>query len=219
MAQIYESMASIMSEIEAIGKNGYNSSQKFNYRGIDQVYNALQPLLAKHKVFTTPQVLEKHRIERVNKNGTVLAFVTLRMQYTFWTTDGSSVFCTVEGEGMDSGDKASNKAMAVAHKYALLQTFCIPTEDMVDPDSESHTLAVELVSTQELSNIRKAIKETGSDEVEFCAWLQVDRLEDVHKTNYEACMGALNKKRAALNKRASSTQKIVDNANAVSGQD
>ena len=140
MAAIYESMAAIMADLSAIGKDQRNQQQGFNYRGIDQVYNAIHPLLAKHKVFTTPDVLEKHRVERVNAKGTVLAFVTLRIKYTFWGADGSSVSCVVEGEGMDSGDKASNKAMAVAHKYAILQTFCIPTEDMPDPDAETHEL-------------------------------------------------------------------------------
>lgn len=140
MSEIYKAMSAIMADMDAIGKDQRNQQQGFNYRGIDQVYNVLHPLLAKHKVFTTPEVLEKQRDERVNAKGTVLAFVTLRIRYTFWCHDGSSVSCVVEGEGMDSGDKASNKAMAVAHKYALLQTFCIPTEDMVDPDAESHEL-------------------------------------------------------------------------------
>ena len=47
----------------------------------------------------------------------------------------------VIGEGMDSGDKATNKAMAIAYKYACFQTFCIPTEEMKDPDSECHEVA------------------------------------------------------------------------------
>ena len=38
---------------------------------------------------------------------------------------------------MDSGDKATNKAMAIAMKYALFQVFCIPTEEMKDPDAET----------------------------------------------------------------------------------
>ena len=46
--------------------------------------------------------------------------------------------CVVVGEGMDSGDKASNKAMSVALKYACFQLFMIPTEEMVDPDAETH---------------------------------------------------------------------------------
>lgn len=141
MSEIFKAIPAIMADMDAIGKDQRNQQQGFNYRGIDQVYNALHPLLAKHKVFTTPEVLEKSRDERVNAKGTVLAFVTLRIRYTFWCADGSSVSCVVEGEGMDSGDKASNKAMAVAHKYALLQTFCIPTEDMVDPDAESHEIS------------------------------------------------------------------------------
>jgi hypothetical protein len=134
-------MTAIMADMDAIGKNQKNQQQGFMYRGIDQVYNALHPVMAKHKVFTTPEVLDKTREERTNKNGTVLAFVSLRVKYTFWASDGSSVFCIVEGEGMDSGDKATNKAMAVAHKYAMLQAFCIPTEDMIDPDSQSHEVA------------------------------------------------------------------------------
>lgn len=139
--KIFEAMAGLMTDLTAIGKDQKNVQQGFKYRGIDQVYNAIHPLLAKHKIFTTPEVLDKTREERTNAKGTVLAFVTMRIKYTFWTDDGSSVSCTVEGEGMDSGDKASNKAMAIAHKYALLQTFCIPTEDMDDPDSQVHEVA------------------------------------------------------------------------------
>lgn len=139
--KIFEAMAGVMEDLTAIGKDQKNVQQGFKYRGIDQVYNALHPLLARHKIFTTPEVLDKAREERTNAKGTVLAFVTMRVKYTFWTDDGSSVSCTVEGEGMDSGDKASNKAMAIAHKYALLQTFCIPTEDMDDPDAQVHEVA------------------------------------------------------------------------------
>ena len=59
-----------------------------------------------------------------------------KIRYDFFTDDGSKVSCTVIGEGMDTGDKATNKAMSIAFKYACFQTFCIPTEDMDDPDAE-----------------------------------------------------------------------------------
>lgn len=135
---IHKKMVAIMSEIGSIGKDQTNQAQRFNYRGIDDVYNALHSIMAKHGVFSVPSVVEKSREERVNKNGTVLAFTTITMKYTFYAEDGSSVECIVEGEGMDSGDKSSNKAMAVAHKYALLQCFCIPTAEQKDPDAESY---------------------------------------------------------------------------------
>ena len=135
---IFEAMAAVMEDVEAIGKDKTNAQQGFNYRGIDQVYNDLHPILAKYKIFTTPKVLANEREERTTTKGGTLFYSRVTMQYTFWTADGSSVECSVIGEGMDSGDKATNKAMAVAHKYALLQTFCIPTEDMPDPDAQTH---------------------------------------------------------------------------------
>lgn len=139
--KIYGQMAKIMAEITAIAKDKKNEQQGFKYRGIDDVYNTINPLLAKHGVFMTSRVIDKVRDERTNAKGTVLAFTCLRIEYTFWADDGSSVSTEVEGEGMDSGDKSSNKAMAVGHKYALLQAFCIPTQDLDDPDAEVHEAA------------------------------------------------------------------------------
>lgn len=138
MSDIYTAINKIMARVGHIGKDRSNQQQGFKYRGIDDAYNALNPLLAEFGVFTVPEVLEKTREERTNSKGTTLAFTCLRMKYTFYAQDGSSVSAVVEGEGMDSGDKSSNKAMAVAHKYALLQVFCIPTEEQKDPDAESH---------------------------------------------------------------------------------
>lgn len=112
--------------------------QGFMYRGIDAVMNALNPALIKHKVFVVPEVLEQTREERTNAKGTTLIYSIVKVKYTFFAEDGSSVSSIVIGEGMDSGDKATNKAMSIAFKYACFQVFCIPTEEMVDPDAESH---------------------------------------------------------------------------------
>ena len=136
---IYQAMAEILAEIPSIGKDNKNKDQGFKYRGIDDVYNALHPLLAKHKVFMAPTVLSRASEDRATKNGGALQCVTLSVEYRFFHADGSSISCTVMGEGRDTSDKATNKAMASAHKYALLQTFCIPTEDIGqdDPDAET----------------------------------------------------------------------------------
>jgi hypothetical protein len=139
--KIHAAMCDILGELDAIGKNARNQQQGFNYRGIDDVYNAINPLLAKHRVYMTAQVIGKTREERTNAKGTVLAFTCLHMRYRFVAEDGSFAETEAEGEGMDSGDKSSNKSMAVAHKYALLQAFCIPTKDLDDPDAETHEVA------------------------------------------------------------------------------
>ena len=158
---IYAAMCAVMKDMVAIGKDSTNQQQGFKFRSIDAVYNALNPLLAKHGVFTAPKVLEKTREERANSKGTVLAFTCLRMEYTFWASDGSSVSCVVEGEGMDSGDKSANKAMAIAHKYALLQTFCIPTEEQKDPDAEVHEVRPDPRRAEFIDMLEGAFKDGG----------------------------------------------------------
>lgn len=141
MSDIYQAITDIMSEGYAITKDKRNQKQGYVYRGIDDVMNTFQPLLAKHHVFVVPEVLERERQERVTykdgKQSGTLLYSILTMRYTFYAEDGSSVSAVVIGEGMDSGDKASNKAMAVAMKYAMFQVFCIPTEEMPDPDEDT----------------------------------------------------------------------------------
>ncbi len=127
-----------MAEIGHIGKEKRNQQQGFMYRGIDDVMNALQPALVKHNVSIVPEVLEHTREERTTAKGGNLIYSICRVKFSFYADDGSSVSAIVVGEGMDSGDKATNKAMSVAFKYACFQTFCIPTEEMQDPDAETH---------------------------------------------------------------------------------
>ncbi|WP_207656865.1 ERF family protein [Clostridium sp. chh4-2] len=138
-AKIYGTINSVMSEIGAIGKEK-RSQQGFNYRGVDDVMNALAPAFIKNKLFVVPEVLEQSREERSTAKGGMLIYSICKIKYTFFAEDGSHVEVITIGEGMDSGDKATNKAMSIAFKYACFQIFCIPTEEMVDPDAEGHTL-------------------------------------------------------------------------------
>jgi len=140
---IYGALSAVMSELSAIGKDSENKGQGFKFRGIDAVYNELHPLMAKHKIFTVPRVIDLlARKERESRNGGVLAFTLLKIEYDFVSgVDGSKITVgPIIGEGMDSGDKGTNKAMAIAHKYALFQLFLIPTEKSDDPDAETHNV-------------------------------------------------------------------------------
>lgn len=137
---IYSAISNIMAEIGPIAKEKTNTQQGFKYRGVDDVMNALQQYLIKNKVFIVPETLEHMREDRLSSKGNALIYSICKIKYTFYAEDGSNVIAVVVGEGMDSGDKATNKAMAVAFKYACFQVFCIPTEEMKDPDSETHEL-------------------------------------------------------------------------------
>jgi hypothetical protein len=151
--QIYGLMAQILSDVESIGKGRRNDQQGYAFRGIDDVYNMVHPLMSRHQVFCVPRMLAQDTSERITASGTTLRFVQLSMAYDFFAPDGSHVTAEVMGEAMDAGDKASNKAMSAAHKYALLQTFCIPTGDVPDADYTTHP---------EITGERKQVSKSSS---------------------------------------------------------
>lgn len=139
---IYESICKVMEDVGAIGKDKKNTSgSPFMYRGVDDVMNALNPAMVKNKIFVVPEVLEQSREDRTTNRGNSIIYSICRIKYTFYAEDGSNVAAVVIGEAFDTGDKATNKAMSIAFKYACFQVFCIPTEEMQDPDAESHELA------------------------------------------------------------------------------
>lgn len=138
-ASIYQRLAAILAELPAIGKTQRNAQQGFNFRGIDDVLNALNPLLGKYGVFAVPEVLERISDERTTRNGGVMYVTNLHVRYTFYGPAGDSVSGTAWGEGTDSGDKATPKAMTGAMKQVLFQTFAINTEEMANQDSDHHT--------------------------------------------------------------------------------
>ena len=141
--KIFALIPKIMSEVGVIEKTRTNSQQGsgYKFRGIDDVYSALHPLLHKHGVFFTPSVQDSIREERTSKSGGTLIYTVLKVKYTFYADDGSTFDVIVPGEAMDSGDKSSNKAMSAALKYALLQVFCIPTEEEKDTEYHAHEVA------------------------------------------------------------------------------
>ena len=152
---IYSLIGQAMKKVGAIGKDSVNEQQRYKFRGIDAVYNALNPVMSELGLFICPEILDHRREERKSVNTynnqtkeTILKYSILTIKYTIYAPDGSNVSCVVVGEGMDSGDKASNKAMSVALKYAMFQLLMIPTEEMVDPDRETHEVTSGAISPE-----------------------------------------------------------------------
>ena len=127
--KVYAAISGVASALaeQGIRKEKKQGSQvNYAFRGIDDIYNALAPEL----------------VERTSKSGGALFYITVRGDFDFVSTeDGSIHTVTTYGEAMDSGDKATNKAMSIAYKYAAFQAFCIPTEETaIDADAEVHHL-------------------------------------------------------------------------------
>jgi hypothetical protein len=157
--KIYEAISNVMRDVGIVGKNNFNQIQKYKFRSIDDVMNALNPAMVKNHVFVSPTILDQKRSERETSKGGVLIYSVVTVRYTFYTDDGSSVEATVVGEAMDSGDKSMNKAMSAAFKYACFQVFCIPTEEMHDSEEQSD----ELKNQEMINNTDKSMIPTQGD--------------------------------------------------------
>ena len=147
--KVYKAIVAITKalSIGGISKDNKNTQQGYKFRGIDDVYNHLSGLLAANDLCIFPQVLSRSVLERQTKNGGNLFFVTVEVAYDLVSSiDGSKHTIKTFGEAMDSADKATNKAMSAAYKYACIQTFCIPTEGDNDADATTHEVASDGVS-------------------------------------------------------------------------
>lgn len=140
-----------MKNIGAVGKDQTNTQQGFKFRGIDQLINAAHPAFIKAGVFVTPEVISHDVIlkdvTRANGKAGVDKHVSILVKFTFHAEDGTSVASTIAAEGVDSGDKATNKALSAALKYALIQTLSVPTADMEDGDRTTLELGSAVASS------------------------------------------------------------------------
>lgn len=193
---IYAAICGVMEDIKAVGKDALNKAQGFKYRSIDAVMNALNPAMIKHKIFCAPKVIEQIREERTTGKGSTLIYSVCKIRYRFFTVDGSYVDAVVIGEGMDSGDKATNKAMSVAFKYACFQTFCIPTENLMDdPDADTPELNRRNngnKQSKDLDNLRNELSNelvrTGYTWSSVMKKYNVDRVEHLTSLQLKDCL-------------------------------
>jgi hypothetical protein len=138
---VYQAMSAVQKALaeQGISKDGTNSFQNYSFRGIDQVYKALAPLLHEHGLLVIPGATYNSVESHTDDKGRLITHVFLDVEYTFVSVeDGSTHKATIVGEAMDTaGDKASNKALSAAYKYGMIQTFAIPVEGDDDADSSS----------------------------------------------------------------------------------
>ncbi len=134
--EIHAALVKVMAAVGVVGKSRKNAAQGYQFRGIDDVLSACQGPMAEHGVLCIPRVVKEERETVATKSGGTMVSVRLTVDHYFTARDGSWVICTTVGEAMDSGDKATNKAMSAAMKYCLTMALCIPTHED-DRDTET----------------------------------------------------------------------------------
>ena len=137
---IYAAFSAAMEEVQAVRKEGFNDSQRYNFRGVDQVVNAVGPIFRKHHIIPMPHHCVAEYRDVLTSTGKPTREVTVTGTYRFYGPAGDYIEAVVPGESLDSGDKGTAKAMSVAYRIVLLQSLCIPTDDK-DPDADSYERA------------------------------------------------------------------------------
>ena len=150
--KIYQAINAVQADLAKVGiaKDRRNTQQGYNFRGIDEVMNAFAPILADAGLYVHPRYTERDVAERATKSGGALFYVTVKGEFDFVNDEGEKATVgPFYGEAMDSADKATNKAMAVAFKYAMFQTFCVPLEGVTggDADAVTHEVAAKVTPT------------------------------------------------------------------------
>lgn len=187
-----------------LAKHGIAKNRDANFgkfRGIDDVYNALAPLLAEHRLCVYPRMVAREVVERRSNKGNALFYVTVEAEFDFVSADdGSTYTVRTYGEAMDSGDKATNKAMSAAYKYAAFMTFCIPTEG--DADAQTHEVSGEMPAA-EYTKLIQLVEATKSNVPMLLKAIGVDperQLITLSRGEYDKAVSALETKLARLAK-------------------
>lgn len=183
-----------------IAKGQTNTFDRYKFRGIDDVYNTLGPLLAKHKLIITTSVLARESTMIPTQKGGQQFHVVLTVELAFRSAVDDSVVRVVHyGEAMDRGDKATPKALSAAYKYGVFSVFCIPTEASPDADAEAHELDAPVgppkLTEQQAASLKGLLGQLPVETtVAFLKAYKAPTIEELDSRRYDAAMKALREK-------------------------
>jgi hypothetical protein len=188
--KVYQAINQVQSELAKIGitKSRTNTQgASYTFRGIDDIFNTVSPLLAQHGLCILPRVLSREQVERQSKSGGAIFYTTVEVEFDFVSAeDGSKHTVKTFGEAMDSSDKSTNKAMSAAYKYAALQAFAIPTEGDNDADSHTPEVVSEFATKSPVKTVAKKSPLTQKQVEDFLAGIGIAQDEAELKTAYAA---------------------------------
>lgn len=135
-------IASVSGELVAIPKVKHKESTvAYAFRSIDEVMNAINPLLEKYKLVISIKVIDRKVTPVTSAKGTpgFAAEVLIDLN----VTDGIETVTTQEWAlSVDYSDKAPTQAMSMAYKYALIRMFVVTTKDIIANDADMRDVEI-----------------------------------------------------------------------------
>lgn len=118
-----------------IAKEGVNSFQKYKYRGIDQIIQSFSKPLHDNSILTVVQPDLKVSTKFLEDGRSTLTRVVGTLRFIS-TEDGSYIDRSYVGHSKSQQGKDLESARSFAYRNALLETFCVPFEGVVEPELE-----------------------------------------------------------------------------------
>lgn len=172
---IFQKLEAITNELGFVAKNlnvAVTKNSSYKATGEVDVLEAVKPLENKYGVYSyaiNREIIASDILTQTTQHGERTSlFLRMKVTYRFVNTDNPKDYIeTISfAEGIDSGDKASGKAMTYADKYALMKTYKISTGE--DPDQKA--------SEEYKKPTKKVRKETNNDDK-----FNDDKLEFINK--------------------------------------
>lgn len=141
---IYEKMSAITNELGVVAKNlNVDMGKGKSYKAVQEkdVLDAVKPIEEKYRVYSYPKerkIVDSEILEKETSYGkTKNMYLRIETIYEFVNLDKPEEKITMVSyaDGIDSGDKATGKAMTYSDKYSLLKAYKIATGD--DPDKDA----------------------------------------------------------------------------------
>lgn len=214
--KVYAAIAAVMADLGTTGisKDRSNAQQGYKFRGIDDMFNALSPVLSRHNLCMLPRMLSREVVERQTQKGNALFYVTVEAEFDLVSSDdGSKHTIRTFGEAMDSADKATNKAMSAAYKYAAMQAFAIPTEGDNDADATTHDVQGQATGINRTVAMSREAEKAMRQEIDACGTVEAleqlarsdafkSEFKKLHKTYQDGIVEALKEHREYVTKNS-----------------
>lgn len=144
---IANKILNVMTKIGPIIKDKTNEEKGFEYASLANIILKAREAMIEEKIIIIP-----HKVEQIMQKGND---ITISMIYRFYDTEKNEkdeneyIDVNIAGEGCDKEGWAIYKALSGAYKYAITQTFSIPTLDDAEKSKLTNNSEIESEETEE----------------------------------------------------------------------
>ena len=175
----FKAIASFKEEAPKVTKDKQNKQYNSMYTTLGNLINTVNPILSKHGLSASWDI---------EQNGVIKVICKLTHEL------GHSEIASMQADSDKSGAKSPIQQIKSTITYLKAVTFesiCGLASSDANYDDDGKSAGVELIDDKQLSILIDGLVSLDKDESKFCAFLKVDKLENLPKSQYQQAIAAL----------------------------